>query len=371
MKQKLVALDSPPPVVLLGLDFTYNVAVKLTVADVYALTHHPEVPDIYLFRNRPVRKVEICGIVIGKDERENNIIYSVDDGTGVASCVYWFPADVRQRTIRKTVPLGSLLLVNGRVSEFRGQTQITVNTIATPGDPNAEILWWLDVIDLHKNVYSKTMLVPENYMEIVAEVVKAAEDEDEPDPTLDELQKKFTAEVDKALANPNLSAPDFKPLVELFIRSRDLGVFYFKDVLGDPLLEHVAKVISSNQTRSSIGSISKKKVGSLFQQAFAGLVKEGFFYQKNEDEDIYEVISHERNLGAAVLEAVRDGPIKMQQFFNLRSKGLPLDYISLLVREQPGFAHVTYAALTRTIRKLKNDSLIIELGNNEFKSVDF
>lgn len=56
---------------------------------------------------------------------------------------------------------GQLVSVFGKVSEFRGQRQITVTTICHEPDPNVEPLFWLEIIKLNKEVYSKPFQLPQ------------------------------------------------------------------------------------------------------------------------------------------------------------------------------------------------------------------
>ena len=49
---------------------------------------------------------------------------------------------------------------NGRVSEYREERQVKVNTICIEEDPNIEPLHWLEVIQLKRTVYAKPFSLP-------------------------------------------------------------------------------------------------------------------------------------------------------------------------------------------------------------------
>ena len=77
----------------------------------------------------------------------------MDDGTGVLSCTQW--REVEDSDEGLSIPrLGQLVAVWGKLSEYREAKQLTVTAIVEQSDPNAEVLHWLEVIELKRNVYS-------------------------------------------------------------------------------------------------------------------------------------------------------------------------------------------------------------------------
>ncbi|KAI8824902.1 uncharacterized protein EV422DRAFT_516723 [Fimicolochytrium jonesii] len=107
-----------------------------------------------MFNGRPLRRVEVTGIVVGKEESSAVITYTVDDGTGLLPCVYWFPMEDRVVSSRKTLSLGDLVKVSGRLGEFRFQRQITINSITVENDMNMEAFRWLEILDLKTSFYT-------------------------------------------------------------------------------------------------------------------------------------------------------------------------------------------------------------------------
>ena len=87
------------------------------------------------------------------------IASTVDDGTAVISCVQWRKSDDSDQGI--FVPtLGQLVSVFGKISEFREERQLTVSSICPETDPNTEPLFWMEVIKLKREVYSKPFVLP-------------------------------------------------------------------------------------------------------------------------------------------------------------------------------------------------------------------
>ena len=60
--------------------------------------------------------------------------------------------------------LGQLVSVWGKVSKFRGEKQLTVTTMVEQNDPNAEPLFWLEVVHLKKTVYSRPFFLPDGVL---------------------------------------------------------------------------------------------------------------------------------------------------------------------------------------------------------------
>lgn len=85
--------------------------------------------------------------------------FTVDDGTGVMSCTQWRVTEDSDEGI--TLPtLGSLVSVWGKLSEFRGERQLTVTSLVQHKDPNVEPLHWLEVAHLKRTIYSRPFILP-------------------------------------------------------------------------------------------------------------------------------------------------------------------------------------------------------------------
>lgn len=184
--------------------------VRLLAFDLLALRPVPHMPGYFLRRGRSVRQVEVMGIVVTVDRKERYLRFTcnngtltkmisnlkyisctsffipdvapspvhgdylchvvVDDGTGCVPCIFWtnyasFPAtspakglELRSRqemAIATTakVKLGDLLRVQGRLNTYTNQIQVTVASLRTEKDPNAEVLHWVECMRLAKCCY--------------------------------------------------------------------------------------------------------------------------------------------------------------------------------------------------------------------------
>lgn len=96
--------------------------------------------------------------------------FLVDDGTGVISCVRWHEktssAESISRIDRKKksrliqddhrlIQFGDLVTIEGRLSIYRDERQVTISKIFLERDPNAEIHHWIRTIDLRTHIYNK------------------------------------------------------------------------------------------------------------------------------------------------------------------------------------------------------------------------
>eukprot|EP00250_Pteridium_aquilinum_P031349 c43463_g1_i1 orf=104-685(+) len=122
-----------------------------------------------------VSRVEAMGVVVGVERKEKYLRFLLDDGTGACiPCILWLnllslmsrPPRSHPHTTISTqvraelgfqeaskVVLGVLLRVQGRVSSFNQQIQVTVSSLQVESDPNAELLHLLDCMSLALHHY--------------------------------------------------------------------------------------------------------------------------------------------------------------------------------------------------------------------------
>ncbi|KAL6968287.1 hypothetical protein U1Q18_041734 [Sarracenia purpurea var. burkii] len=160
------------------MDALYNTYVKLLAVDFLLLTPTSSDPNPQCFRRKgcPLRlsRTETVGVVTARKLIPDKLLeFSVDDGTGCITCIIWLNhfttegsshfsrcnpsdlqliADVASRFASQT-QLGVVVRVRGRISTYRGSTQLTVSDVVVERDPNVEILHWLDCIKLARKCY--------------------------------------------------------------------------------------------------------------------------------------------------------------------------------------------------------------------------
>ncbi|KAI4328426.1 hypothetical protein L6164_020783 [Bauhinia variegata] len=157
----------------------YNSHVKLLAFDLLSLTQTPSPsssasnPVIsFSLRGIPISRAETLGTVTYREYKPCKFLkFSIDDGTGLVNCILWLnqltsayfarrrsPPDVRliaesAAHFADLIKLGVVARVRGKLTNYRGTVQITVSDVFIERDPNAEILHWLDCINLASKCY--------------------------------------------------------------------------------------------------------------------------------------------------------------------------------------------------------------------------
>ncbi|XP_076434907.1 CST complex subunit STN1-like [Babylonia areolata] len=172
---------------LWGLDFHFNTFNKLYVADILSLKPYPSYPGAFAYKNHPVYKVDVMGVVVRKEDRPKLFLYSVDDGTGVVNCCCWkrgFSSQdmsegcgdgcqlspelwselVALRTEREsdtaTFDLGDLLHVRGKLKQFRDLVEIVAYYTCRVDNPSHQVARMLELPHLYGQCYDKPFVPP-------------------------------------------------------------------------------------------------------------------------------------------------------------------------------------------------------------------
>ena len=160
---------SPPvlPVQLWGLDPLYFSCLKLLISHVLRLPAFPHLPGSARLLTHPVQKVEVLGVVVGREVREKYTSYAVDDSTGVMRCKLWHSGDADTRppvlysggvlcSRLEALHLGTTVRCMGRLQLYAGERELTVETLRVEDeDEAAEMLHWMECMQLYHAVYDK------------------------------------------------------------------------------------------------------------------------------------------------------------------------------------------------------------------------
>jgi hypothetical protein len=108
---------------------------------------------------RVVRKVRLLGYVVSVKDSGWAREFVLDDGTGLMPCIIFRNDSMKNANLAPFLDpevklLGLLLHVGGPVDIFSGKPQLKVFFASKEQNVNAEILFWMDTLDLHHNVYS-------------------------------------------------------------------------------------------------------------------------------------------------------------------------------------------------------------------------
>lgn len=278
--------------------------------------------------NYPVVRVEISGYIVSIDSREKLTTYGVDDGSGTISCCKWHSQDLS--TGQESYDLGQLVTVQGKISVFREQRQLTIDLIYSEKDPNAEVLFWLEAVNLGNTVYKEPFT-----------------------PSLKDFQTE----------NSSVSKEtELKKAILKHIKENKIVTFQFQTLCFEPDIQQLAreaakqKCTSEEEAKIWNDSHEAKKV---IRHIIKDLEKDGLVYLKDSRRDLYQVISHEHNLGSAILKAM--SKIAGPSGFSI-SKWAIID----VLHSSNKFQHVTMKQVEESLDKLLQNSDVYKQSENEY-----
>lgn len=113
---------------------------------------------------RPVRLVQLCGVLVRLDPNKSKTNFVLDDncGTAVANCYYWNSDTVKVFSgVGKNEPhghpghfsLGKFVQCFGRLEWHKGEPTIVAEAIRVAKFARAETNWWTDLVNTHERVY--------------------------------------------------------------------------------------------------------------------------------------------------------------------------------------------------------------------------
>lgn len=94
--------------------------------------------------NRYVANVEICGFIVGKEEKTKYVAYFsifllnlsgacfklvVEDGTGTMTSILWFDAETRELQVRNTLDIGIYVRVFGRLQNWIDERCLIISSL--------------------------------------------------------------------------------------------------------------------------------------------------------------------------------------------------------------------------------------------------
>lgn len=133
--------------------------IKMFVAEIMSLSKNKTCPTLHWMGNFKVRNVQIVGTVVSVTRKTKFDMLRLDDGSGVVDCIRWVK-DLKSAS-EKVVPfpnLGDCVSVCGslRYPSWRGSTsirEIVIDSLKVVKDPNFEPLFWLQILQLRRDVF--------------------------------------------------------------------------------------------------------------------------------------------------------------------------------------------------------------------------
>eukprot|EP00118_Oscarella_pearsei_P005160 m.23406 g.23406 ORF g.23406 m.23406 type:complete len:323 (+) comp28464_c0_seq2:34-1002(+) len=315
---------------LWGLDRLYWTHVKLNCKDILELPEYPSYNGCYCVGNHPVVRAEVMGDIVKLHRKTKNVVFDLDDGTGICSCCLW----LRDEEDFEDLMLGQLVTVRGKITTYRGVRQLTTSSVYIERDVHAECRRWMELIHLKATVYRKPFIPP-----------KDATEESRQQPS------------DLASSDP-LSAA--KQSISNFVARRGVQMFTFKEVKEEPVVISTLVEILHLKPDALHDDRQLDKIHHLLGSALRHMTEEGKVCLIDIDEDRYEVLDH-RSLAPQVLHIIA----------GLQAQGgVHLEAIVTSLHTNRKFVNVQRSLIKDAVAQLLSDSDIYEVSYRRYKTTD-
>jgi RPA family protein len=108
----------------------HAVHCKLFIATLRGLPVASASAGIYLLNGHSISRVEVLGLVVRRDVKDGRMLFVVDDSTGLLEVLVWEKRFEREQQIEwEVVQLGTLVRVRGRLSCYLGAPQLTLSSL--------------------------------------------------------------------------------------------------------------------------------------------------------------------------------------------------------------------------------------------------
>mmetsp|Transcript_46666 Transcript_46666/g.77775 ORF Transcript_46666/g.77775 Transcript_46666/m.77775 type:complete len:319 (+) Transcript_46666:238-1194(+) len=318
-----------------------------------------------MHRGHPLNRIHILGIIVGKEFRHEKAIFIVDDGTGIIPCVLWMsetddPEAPQCASTAFEAQIGDLASFLGRPSRWKEQFQLVLQHFWIEKDPHAEILWWLNTMRLHKDVYSVPFQIPQGY---------SIEPERLPD---DEVP----ASLDLAEEDRVVTEEMFVDAIKQHIDSSNRASFEYAELKGTAHLSKLAKDLAEQlYSTTGRGKVPlDTRVASVFRKGISRLVQGGFMFQRDSGQDLYEKVSFDLNIGPFILSYLQcTGPADPSQVedrvFTSRRLGRSRQEVVEYVRKDLRFSRIPEKMINECLQHLEDSSSVYQEGKGMYRVV--
>ncbi|XP_035185552.1 CST complex subunit STN1 isoform X2 [Oxyura jamaicensis] len=352
MQSELKKYEEETPSLFWGLDPVFSAFARLYIKDIKEMRESKQVPGIFFYNRRPVRQVDVVGIVVHTKERDAFYSYGVDDSTGVINCVCWKNPMVAERSLsgcpstlsslkvleqmkklqemvsQKTkLVIGDVVRVRGYIRTYRQQREIQASCFYKVDDPvcDVQISRMLELPCLYREVYDKPFQSP--------------------------------GEGQSGPEGLDFSIYILHEKVKDFLLENKIQTFYQQELETiDTLVSLAGGSLSgpSCQVNSKSDS-SSKRIHSVFKEAIRMLQEKGVVFQKpSSSKDLYHVTDHDKELLKVTLDVVKEDCRKPRH----AEKGCHFLHVLSCVRQNynPSLAEVV---MHRVLELLESNSDVV------------
>uniref|UniRef100_A0A8B9P5G0 CST complex subunit STN1 n=1 Tax=Apteryx owenii TaxID=8824 RepID=A0A8B9P5G0_APTOW len=352
MQSESKKYEEETPSLLWGLDPVFSAFARLYIKDIKEMRESKQVPGIFFYNGRPVRQVDVVGIVVQTKERDAFYNYGVDDSTGVINCVCWknpmgaerplsacpsTPSSLnvleqmkklQEMVSQKTkLEIGDVVRVRGHIRTYRQQREIQASSFYKVDDPvcDVQISRMLELPCLYREVYDKPFQGPEGMQ-----------------------------------SGPGCL--DFSNMlcekVKDFLLQNRIQTFYQQELETiDTLvsLAHQPLHSPSCQEVDSKSDLSSKRIHSVFKEAVRMLQEKGVVFQKpSSSKDLYHVTDHDKELLKVTLDVIKEDCRKPRH----AEKGCHFLHVLSCVRQSYN-PYLAEAVMHRVLELLESNSDVV------------
>ncbi|CAG8718229.1 24228_t:CDS:2 [Gigaspora margarita] len=281
-------------------DPIYQTNAKLFIKDLLNLkavqfTEGSKITHGFFYGNHPIQEVDIIATIIAFEiingKKSKFIKYTPTIG------YVDFQNDDKLITEPK-FDRGTVIRVIGILKDYNGKREISnsYGRMWDMKDPNAEVLRWLEILTLKKEVYSRPFILPKqmttinNVSDEVPPAISVEHESDESDPNTSISNSRI---FERMKNFDNQSSPvteeGFTSLITFYIYKNNLTRFSMVRIRQSPELNEFAKKVAINQYPCS--KPNGQQVAALFNKALRMLVLEGFLNYADYNKISYRVDS--------------------------------------------------------------------------------
>ncbi|XP_077983171.1 CST complex subunit STN1-like [Glandiceps talaboti] len=361
-----------------GLDPVYNSYAKLYIKDLLEMPEYPNHQGTFAYKNHPIWKVDVVGLVVRVMERASLFHYGLDDGTGVIDCCCWKPKEesvqdeleahlrgggsrtestsflkeledaARESQVKQlqAYQLGDLVHVRGRLKVFRGKREISASYYAKIEDPtcSVEIARMCELPKIYKFIYDKPFTLPAKLAE---EIDAIKEEQITGVKTETRIVQELVVKVQEMLRNKNINnfeLQDLQTVSELMAVAQQPCKEYLQD--GQP----------------STDRVSAKQIRCIFKKVVNTLEENGVVFRKDTPGLVFEVIEDAETLEKTVLSILR----RDSKTPKYEEKGCHYMHVIDCLHNTEMYRKVNSGVVLQVLEKLESQSDIVSTTRRHY-----
>ncbi|XP_070574663.1 CST complex subunit STN1-like [Ptychodera flava] len=359
-----------------GLDPVYSSYAKMYIKDVLEMPEYPQFQGAFAYKNHPILKVDVTGLIVKVVEKPSLFYLCVDDSTGVIGCTCWKPKDLGEPTsanagcqsgdresaktsdilqeleelAEKSKPkrfnLGDFLHVRGRIKTFRGRREISASYYAKyegAHGGNAEIVRMFELPNIYRSIYNKPFTLPER---LAAEIEAIREEQI------------------SGLKTEGRLVQELMDRLQDFLKDRDIKTFSLQDLQTIPEFMDIARMPCRefHSRDASPEKVPAKQIHSIFKKAVEGMEETGIVFRKEGPEGLFAVVCQSENLENAILSILQRDSKKAK----FAEKGCHYMHLMDCLRNTEQFRRIGLQTVLQALDRLECQSSIISCTRRHY-----